>query len=66
MKSLDFEKHIGIEIYFTKEPGIGGKLRSISEDFTVNEIFLYPTEKENGSFTIAEIYSKNWETNNLV
>jgi tRNA pseudouridine13 synthase len=66
MKSLDFEKHIGIEIYFTKEPGIGGKLRSLPEDFIVNEIFSYPTEKENGNFTIAEIYSKNWENNGLV
>jgi tRNA pseudouridine13 synthase len=66
MKSLDFEKYIGIEIYFTKEQGIGGKLRSIPEDFIVNEIFSFPTKKENGNFTIAEIYSKNWETNNLV
>ena len=66
MKSLDFEKNIGIETYFTKEPGIGGKLRSLHEDFIVAENFLYPSEKENGRFTIAEISSKNWETNTLV
>ena len=66
MKSLDFEKNIGVETYFTKELGIGGKLRSFPEDFIVKEIFLYPNEKENGRFTIAEISSKNWETHTLV
>ena len=66
MKSLNFEKNIGIGTYFTKELGIGGKLRSLPEDFIVKEIFLYPTEKENGRFTIAEISSKNWETHTLV
>lgn len=66
MKSLDFEENIGIETFFTKELGIGGKLRSLPEDFIVKEIFLYPNRKENGLFTIAEISSRNWETNNLV
>ncbi|MCK4416095.1 MAG: tRNA pseudouridine(13) synthase TruD, partial [Thermoplasmatales archaeon] len=62
MKSLDFEKNIGIGTYFTKELGIGGKLRSLPEDFIVEEIFLYPNRKENGRFIIAEVSSKNWET----
>ena len=66
MKSLDFEKNIGIGTYFTKEPGIGGKLRSLPEDFIVKEIFLYPNRKENGRFIIAEVSSKNWETHTLV
>lgn len=66
MKSLDFEKNIGMETFFTKELGIGGKLRSLPEDFIVKEIFLYPNRKENGLFTIAEISSRNWETNTLV
>lgn len=66
MKSLDFEKNIGMETFFTKEPGMGGKLRSLPEDFIVKEIFLYPNRKENGRFTIAEVSSKNWETNTLV
>ncbi len=66
MESLDFEKNIGIETYFTKEPGIGGKLRFLPEDFVVEEKLLFPTKKEKGRFTIAEVYSKNWETNTLV
>ncbi|UCD13938.1 MAG: tRNA pseudouridine(13) synthase TruD [Thermoplasmatales archaeon] len=62
----DFEKNIGIETYFTPQPGISGKLRSIPEDFIVEEIFLYPTRKKDGSYTIAEVSRKNWETHTLV
>jgi len=66
MESLDFEKNIGIETFFTKQPGLGGKLRYIPEDFIVEEKILYPNKKESGRFTIAEVYSKNWETNSLI
>ena len=38
MKISDFDKNIGIENYFTPTPGIGGKLRSITSDFVVEEI----------------------------
>ena len=40
MRSLDFEKNIGMGAYFTEEEGIGGKLRTIPEDFVVKEIHL--------------------------
>jgi tRNA pseudouridine13 synthase len=66
MECLDFEKNSGIEQYLTKEPGIGGKLRFRPEDFIVKEKILYPPKKEHGRFIIAEVYSKNWETNTLV
>ncbi|MFX1563810.1 MAG: tRNA pseudouridine(13) synthase TruD [Promethearchaeota archaeon] len=38
MQSTDFDKFIGIEIYTTKAPGIGGRLRRHLEDFVVQEI----------------------------
>lgn len=66
MKISDFEKNIGIETYFTPYPGINGKLRTVTEDFIVNEIFSYPKQKEDGLFAIAEVSSKNWETHRLV
>ena len=66
MKSFDFEKNIGIETFFTDYAGISGKLRTIPEDFIVNEVFLYPKKVENGCFAIAEVSSKNWETHRLV
>jgi tRNA pseudouridine13 synthase len=62
----DFEKDIGIEVFFTKEKGIGGKLRTLPEDFIVKEVFLKPRVKEEGRFIIAEVYCKNWETHRLV
>ena len=66
MKPLDFEKNIGIEAFLTKYRGIGGKLRTIAQDFIVNEIFLYPKKNETGNYTIAEVNSENWETHKLV
>jgi tRNA pseudouridine13 synthase len=66
MKVSNFEKDIGIETYFTPYPGIGGKLRSLTEDFIVNEIFSYPKKVEIGTYVIAEVSSKNWETHRLI
>jgi len=66
MKCLDAEKKTGIEIYFTPMRGIGGKIRTVPEDFIVKEVSIYPLKKEKGRFTIAEITAINWETNGLV
>lgn len=66
MKVLDIEKNIGIKTFFTPFKGIGGKLRSIPEDFIVREVSNYPSKKENGRFTIADVTAINWETNLLV
>ena len=66
MKSSNAEKKVGIETFFTKTKGIGGRLRTISEDFIVKEIFQYPPKTEDELFTIAEVTAKNWETNHLV
>jgi tRNA pseudouridine13 synthase len=66
MNSPDFEQQIGIELFWTDDPGVGGKLRTFPEDFQVTELFSYPPKAENGRFLIAEISCKNWETNTLV
>jgi len=66
MKSLDAEKNTGIETFFTSTLGIGGKIRTVPEDFIVNEISKYPSKNENGRFIIAEVEASNWETNGLV
>lgn len=54
MNSPDFEQRIGIELFWTDEPGFGGKLRTYPEDFHVTELFLYPPKTEDGRFVIAE------------
>jgi len=66
MKCLDAEKKTGIEIFFTPMRGIGGKIRTVPEDFIVKEVSIYPLKKDKGRFTIAEITAINWETNGLV
>ena len=66
MKVLDTEKNIGIKTFFTPFEGIGGKLRSIPEDFVVREVSNYPSKIENGRFTIADVTAINWETNHLL
>jgi len=67
MKSvLKEEQNVGLETFYTETKGIGGKLRSIPEDFIVEERFSNPKHDEKGPFCIATITSKNWETNQLV
>lgn len=66
MKSSPFEQQIGIFSYYTKAAGVGGKLRTIPEDFDVSELFSYPPHDQDGRFTIAEVSCRNWETHTLV
>lgn len=66
MKSLVFEKNIGIETYFTEDKGIGGKLRYTPEDFIVKELYLHPKKEETGNYVIAEVSCRNWETHTLI
>jgi tRNA pseudouridine13 synthase len=66
MNSPDFEQQIGIELFWTDGPGIGGKLRTYPEDFKVTELFSYPPEVKDGRFLVAEVSCKNWETNTLI
>lgn len=66
MTCLKEEKSVGLETFFTKQSGIKGKLRTQAEDFIVEELFQKPPLDEEGSFTIATVTSKNWETNQLI
>lgn len=66
MKTPPFEHEIGIDTYCSDHPGIGGKVRVQIDDFQVRELFLHPQKKENGTFTIAEVSARNWETHTLV
>lgn len=66
MKVLETEKIIGINTFFTNFKGAGGKLRLVPLDFIVKEVSNYPSKKENGKFTIADVTATNWETNMLI
>ncbi len=62
----EMESLVGIELYYTKEPGVGGRLKKYPEDFVVDEIIDLPEIDEDGDHTIAKIWSSNWETNRLM
>ena len=66
MDVLEAERIVGIETFFTPFEGLGGKLRSQPEDFIVTEISNYPKKSETGKFLIADVTTKNWETNLFV
>jgi tRNA pseudouridine13 synthase len=60
------EALIGLEVFYTDAPGIGGRLKRSPEDFQVEEISSYPERSEGGRFTIAKVTAQNWEMNRLV
>ncbi|MCD6513035.1 MAG: tRNA pseudouridine(13) synthase TruD [Thermoplasmata archaeon] len=59
------EKDAGIEAYITKTKRCGGKIKSIADDFYVEEISIFPPPAK-GKFVIVRVKSKNWETNRLI
>ena len=66
MDAFPDEKLLGIEVFYTDEPGIGGRLRSRPEDFMVEEVPKDIPEDPDGDYAIIEVRSRNWETNLLV
>ena len=60
------EREVGMEVYLTSSPGVGGKLRFYPEDFVVEELSLPPPRVEGGRYVAARVRCRNWETNRLV
>jgi len=60
------EADIGMRFYLSGADGTGGKIKSKPEDFVVREASKHPEGSDDGRFVIAEITSRNWETNRLV
>ncbi|MBT8507457.1 pseudouridine synthase [Methanomicrobiaceae archaeon CYW5] len=57
--SYPLEQDLGIEYYGTGTPGIGGRLRTVAEDFIVHEIpSSFP---ENGKYLICRLTKRRWE-----
>ncbi len=66
LESLGSERVVGLELFYTDTKGIGGVLKREPGDFRVAEISRFPEKDESGSYTIATVTSRNWETNRLV
>src|SRR5207245_5008302 len=56
----------GIEGYLTSTPGLRGNLKTTAEDLVVEEISSPPPLAIDGSYTIASLRVRNWETHRLV
>lgn len=61
----EHDQAIGIDIYYTGSPGIGGRLKSEVADFQVDEIFGHD-EYEGGRFLAIEVEKSNWDTHHLI
>ena len=60
------EADIGMRYYLSGADGTGGRIKAEPEDFIVNEVSKHLDVSDGGKFVIAEVTSRNWETNRLV
>jgi tRNA pseudouridine13 synthase len=60
------EKEVGMEVYLTSSPGVGGRLRFFPEDFVVEELSIPPRRVEDGRYIALRLRARDWETNRLV
>jgi len=58
------EYELGMRYYASDVPGIGGRLRSVPEDFVVSEV-SFPAGQE-GAYLICRLTKKNWELQRAV
>lgn len=56
---------LGMEIYITRTPGIGGVIRERPEDFRVEEIFD-DDHYEGGRYLVIEVEKRDWDTHKLI
>ncbi|MCX8207314.1 MAG: tRNA pseudouridine(13) synthase TruD [Methanothrix sp.] len=56
---------LGMEIYVTRTPGIGGVIRRTPEDFVVEEIFD-EDHYEGGRYLVIEVEKRDWDTHRLI
>lgn len=66
MKSeYPLESFLGMEYYATDSPGTGGTLKSVPEDFRVDEIYG-DIKMTGGPYLICELEKKNWDLQKAV
>ena len=63
------DSQIGISVYSTKFEGIGGKIRTTSEDFEVSEVISDKSLKlisEQSDYAVYKLKKKNIDTNHAL
>ena len=68
------EKEVGIEVYATQSPGVGGRIRQLLDDFVVEELFVDGSLAEvsppveawepagEGRYLICVLVKRRWDT----
>lgn len=59
------DRALGMDIYITRTPGIGGVIRKTPDDFVVEEIFD-DDHYEGGRYLIIEVEKRDWDTHRLI
>lgn len=74
MKVPKLEKAVGMEVYASKAPGIGGRIRQFPEDFVVEEVLADGSRAEvtparialhgarRGRYLVCVLVKRNWDT----
>ena len=73
MKVPELEKDLGMEVFATQSPGIGGRIRQFPEDFTVDEILADGSKAGfsaveiqgpvgKGRYLICVLVKRDWDT----
>ncbi len=57
---MEAEKNVGIEVYITPTPGMGGQIKVDPEDFYVEEIAEINCNGQN--YAVIRVKKKNWDT----
>ncbi len=60
------ERELGMQFYATDTPGIGGTLRTVPDDFIVDEIPLEKKGDASGPYLICRLTKSNWELQHAV
>lgn len=73
MRVPSIEKQLGIEVYVSRTPGIGGEIRQTPEDFVVEEVLVDGSRAElkpklpsqvtgDGRYLICLLVKRDWDT----
>ncbi|MEE9594706.1 MAG: tRNA pseudouridine(13) synthase TruD [Candidatus Hydrothermarchaeales archaeon] len=60
--SYELDLSLGLDFFATDTPGIGGRLRTVVEDFEVEEMPLQIPVDQSGEYTHFTLEKSNWET----
>ena len=62
--ATDRDRNLGMDYYITDDPGCGGVIRSLPEDFKVEEVG--ESLNYGGRYLVLDVEKKDWDTHHLI